>query len=1107
SPKLRDYFSNPGNFEHHTANIRQEISSNLHRTCSETTFDSLDFARYSDDGDRQTDERVAVLEFELRKAKETIKSLRANLTVAAESDPSKSQEHDATRKGICASEVENQPLKPHELRALNYLVNEYLLKHNYKLTSITFSDENEDQDFEDWDDVGLNIAKPPNLLNLYRDFGKHQQLVVDKATDDVAIQADAFEMQQIVLTPSDESVEEELNQIRTKVELLSKENKGLMDNVRILERDLENAVVNNIKSSTPAVTPISTPRKSLVVAPFSVKQTSNKMDSNSTPLHHLSENESLGEESTIPMQLPSSVGTDLTNSLLSTPNSLVVELSDNFSRQAGHVEDLSVGVGNEFTSQPGRNSNRFVPEIFYKYLYNACFEKRPIQEPRLAEEVSEVVDSYDKIVLMLSRCLPHIIPNVILAKREELIPVILGTVSMHPEASERDKLLHLLFNLIKRPNADQRQVILTGFVMIAKHLGPTKVEAELLPQCWEQISHKYVERRLLVAESCGILAPHLPPEIRSSLVVSMLQQMLTEDKVDEVRISAVKSLAVVFAFIDDVDKVNQALELLIQGLLDSDESVVDAAIKIFLPSITLWLIHCSDLENNLVMMLLRRLGDIVKIRPRSVSSISIPSIVPSIEEQRISVLLRAIQSLIPYMFVSIVSSGPYVQNDLPSAPTVLELNRFPRVSEDPLHNPTVIYGDKPKFDAIVCAYDDLVGQEWYQSWEKLDWLHKTFLPTFVKLLCSSQLNDIPNSVPSFSNLIYSMCRTFGRSYTNTKIRPVFQKAIAVSEECLNQVQTGSTALTKCIVTVYAGGVLAVFPQEEDREELKKFLSTVLTTLSLCHASTDSIHTAFAHLCDNSALHELLLSVLWDSVVHTSPSVRITSAKLFHVIVMSVNETLLANKVLPALVTLATDSDMSVRTATVKAFGIVLQTANNHDILDKVKMQFQTFLDDSLLRDHHHLHLELIRTFASISTHLEPVFREEFILPRLAAMALRNNNSANETRRMDVAVALLEAYNALSCCSFSEQIISQALLPGLQCLLTDVQAVAPEHENNVVSMICEFESKIDVSKTSERTSGIQPFSASGMEDMKNKMTKYFSQHRPSSRPNIPNIFQL
>jgi hypothetical protein len=52
------------------------------RSSSQATLDSLDISRFSEDGERGVDERVAVLEFELRKAKETISALRANLTVA-----------------------------------------------------------------------------------------------------------------------------------------------------------------------------------------------------------------------------------------------------------------------------------------------------------------------------------------------------------------------------------------------------------------------------------------------------------------------------------------------------------------------------------------------------------------------------------------------------------------------------------------------------------------------------------------------------------------------------------------------------------------------------------------------------------------------------------------------------------------------------------------------------------------------------------------------------------------------------------------------------------------------------------------------------------------
>lgn len=47
-------------------------------------------------------------------------------------------------EGIIQSGKDDQ-IKPLEKRAINFLVNEYLLLNNYKLTSVTFSEENEDQ--------------------------------------------------------------------------------------------------------------------------------------------------------------------------------------------------------------------------------------------------------------------------------------------------------------------------------------------------------------------------------------------------------------------------------------------------------------------------------------------------------------------------------------------------------------------------------------------------------------------------------------------------------------------------------------------------------------------------------------------------------------------------------------------------------------------------------------------------------------------------------------------------------------------------------------------------------------------------------------------------
>lgn len=97
--QLKDFFSNPGNFElqipetsrlcKYQTNCSLEFLVNLillARCGSQATLDSLDLTRYSEDG-AGADEKVAVLEFELRKAKETINALRNNLTLATGSSP------------------------------------------------------------------------------------------------------------------------------------------------------------------------------------------------------------------------------------------------------------------------------------------------------------------------------------------------------------------------------------------------------------------------------------------------------------------------------------------------------------------------------------------------------------------------------------------------------------------------------------------------------------------------------------------------------------------------------------------------------------------------------------------------------------------------------------------------------------------------------------------------------------------------------------------------------------------------------------------------------------------------------------------------------------
>ena len=92
--------------------------------------------------------------------------------------------------------------------------------------------------------------------------------------------------------------------------------------------------------------------------------------------------------------------------------------------------------------------------------------------------------------------------------------MLLCVVSRHPDGKVRDQLLNMMFNLIKRPDRGQRSatptscvccsittpppcrhVIMSGCVSFAKMNGTTRVESELLPQMWEQVTMIWREKR------------------------------------------------------------------------------------------------------------------------------------------------------------------------------------------------------------------------------------------------------------------------------------------------------------------------------------------------------------------------------------------------------------------------------------------------------------------------------------------------------------------------------------------------------------------------------------------------------------------------------------
>ncbi|XP_042608302.1 RAB11-binding protein RELCH homolog isoform X11 [Cyprinus carpio] len=1089
-PRLRDYFSNPGNFERQSGTPpackeqavgpggpltvqvqdrkrRKKDALMRDRAGSISTLDSLDFARYSDDGNRESDERVAVLEFELRKAKETIQALRANLTQAAECEIP-SQE----RKNYKSSPENQEPIRPLEKRALNFLVNEYLLKNEYKLASITFSDENDDQDFELWDDVGLNIPKPPDLLQLYRNCGNI--LPLHRDTVDVAVNVDPndlpgdyFTQEPVQQTEAIQQQEEVVQELEYQIGLLNSEKQSLAEQIKKLQSDIQ-ALQRNVSSEPTSA----------------VKSTQSKED---TPCGKppLDNGQYLDIRGVTETDSSSDANTTKTSNTTTTATTDCTERTTTATQPHAKLKSQSQqGKSSVQFDQP----NRKLSPAFHQALLSFC---RMSTDSRLGSEVSRIADSEQSVMLMLGRCLPHIVPNVLLAKREELIPLILCTACLHPEPKERDQLLHILFNLIKRPDDEQRQMILTGCVAFARHVGPTRVEAELLPQCWEQINHKYPERRLLVAEACGALAPYLPKEIRSSLVLSMLQQMLAEDKADMVREAVVKSLAIIMGYIDDPDKYSQGFELMLLSLGDPSERVVSATHQVFIPAFAAWCTELGNLQSQLIPSLLTRIEKLLKQGEYG------------LDEHKLHMYLSALQSLIPSLFAVLLQNAPFtsrakLQGDVPP----IEVTRFPRPAS-PLQDVATIVGSREQLAVLLQLYDHQLQHEGTTGWDSLLWVVNQFLPQLIEIV--GRINVTSSTcVHEFSRFFWRLCRTFGKIFTNTKVKPQFQEILRLSEENVDA-SAGNGILTKATVPIYATGVLTCYNQEEDRKLLVGFLEDVMTTLSLSHAPLDSLKASFVELGANPAFHELLLTVLWYGVVHTSALVRCTAARMFELVLRGMSEALIDKRVAPALITLCSGPEFSVRISTIPAFGTIMETVTQKELLERVKMQLASFLEDPQYQDQHSLHMEIIKTFGRVGPNAEPRFRDEFVLPHLHKLALCNNQQTVESKRIDIATQLFEAYSALSCCFISEELMVNHFLPGLRCLRTDMEQLSPEHEVILSSMIKECEIKVENKGIGEAQGSISIAASLVGEDAKTKFLSKMGQLTTSGAM-LANVFQ-
>ena len=799
-PSLTTFFKESKNFESFISKTSPQSSVSGSQAGLDDVSSLFDLTRNSEDSHVQAEDRVAVLEFELRKARETIFNLREELT----SKVNQNQDHDSDTIDINEQsddeyEDENLVMKAHEKRIVNFLINEYLLQHGYKLTSITFSDENTEADyFEDWDSIGINVTKPPNLLRLYRDYGKH------------------FEHKQVNHVEINTDPDPEWQNLKRKSEENEEEIQGLQSKIQCLTSNLEQQKSSNDQLGT-----------------------------------QLKEKESL-------IDILKSSQTIKSSSLASSVSS---------------TEILEI----------------IPPGQFYQHLKNKC--------PQIDQDWYLNQD----LVHELAQGLPKIVPNILLNKREELLPLLIIAIQHHPDSKTRDQLLNLLFNLTKKPELEQRKVILKGFKGIARTLGHQKLESELLPQLWEQLNHKYDERRILVAETCSVILPYIPNALTNSLVLSMLQQLSIEDKCIQVRSSAISSLSLlVLHLTEDANKHELIAEMLKTLLNDPSDEIVNIVQDQFLPAVLKWYF---DKDFSTLDIVQARLDEFASYCDH-MDHIGTPILMQKIQTLRL---------ILPFILALLIKNMP----ESPKPDSDVE-------SDDLIEMILEGHSDKNLGDLKA-----VLQKEWYESWKTLEWLKSEWLTIVIQALAQVPGPLDIKVIEAFSELFKDHFDYLGPNFVRDHLAPKFNQYLppptmleAQQEFSAQEIKTYQS----CLLPVFVQGVLVKIDTPTDIADKLQDLAISYCTNPVLKSwpISTSIQVLVLNHSD-PGYRDAIAEMAWTLLVHPESSVKMIASMTLESLAQHQGDEgdLIGHKILPGLVTLSSDPDPEVRSSSLKGLAQVV----------------------------------------------------------------------------------------------------------------------------------------------------------------------------------------
>nr|XP_016502891.1 PREDICTED: lisH domain and HEAT repeat-containing protein KIAA1468-like isoform X1 [Nicotiana tabacum] len=1003
------------------------------------------------------EEKLALCEYEFRLAKEDIVQLKTELQKKSQTFPRQTSDSKIDASENHGTDFQQQkregsfsdlgPLKDNERRDLNCAVKEYLLLAGYRLTAMTFLEEVTDQDLDVQQNSSAGV--PDALRHYYYQYlsstseAAEEKIAMLRENEYLVKEKDKLKHEKQSLLRSKDMAEAQVTVVTKSLEALQKEMKDKEILVQTLKQSLDRqrqelnecraeitSLKMHIEGARSARNFVTSDSEDVANLP-SIDSYKEEMKFLQNEIQRLKlANDSLNSESL----------EDNNEETRNTgPENEVGESSEHnvFDDSAG-ISSGDLGNANSqlLMAQTSADTITKPEEVVEASNDNGIVEKVENVLAHNGELPSEakglilkpdnlfVESNAEKIGLgtiqILSDALPKIVPYVLINHREELLPLIMCAIERHPDSSTRDSLTHTLFNLIKRPDEEQRRIIMDACVTLARNVGEMRTETELLPQCWEQINHMYEERRLLVAQSCGELAEFVRPEIRDSLILSIVQQLI-EDPATVVREAAAHNLALLLPLFPNTDKYFKVEEMMFQLACDPSGVVVDTTIKEVVPALVNW---GKELDHLLQVLLSHALGSGQRCQPLSGVKGSVESHLRALGERErwnIDVLLRLLIELLPFVLKKAIETCP-----------------FPLISDDK----GLVFS--------TSLLEQYAGGK--MDWPSFEWLHIDCFSALIELasLLPQKEDNLRNRITQF---LLAVSVLLGEPYLTHIMLPIFLVAVgdngdlsyfpATRQSRIRGLKPKTAVAERlaaiCVLPLLLAGVLG---SPRKHELLTEYLRNLLIQTSERESQPvkREIFNSVRFLCTIDEHHNMIFNILWEMVVSSDINMKTTAANLFKVIVPCIDAKVASTHVLPALVTLGSDQNLNVKYASIDAFGAVAQQFKNDAIVDKIRVQMDAFLEDGS----HEATIAVVRALVMAVPHTTERLRD-YLLSKIFLLTATPPPSSDVRRRRERADAFCESIRALDATDLSASSVRDFLLPAIQNLLKDADSLDPAHK--------------------------------------------------------------